>query len=59
MVRLPLSLFLLGVASLDDVGPSPDLPLVIAGFCVAAALMATVVLDLIWLGRRSGGQTSP
>ncbi len=58
MVRLPLSLLLLGAASLDDLGPNPDLPLVIAGLCVSAALLATVVLDVIWL-RRAGGQTSP
>jgi hypothetical protein len=55
MVRLSLSLLLFAGASFDLLGIDVDRPLAIAGFGVAAALLATVALDLIWLGRRRGG----
>lgn len=56
MVRLSLSLLLFAGASFDLLGADVDRPLAIAGFGVASALLATVALDLVWLGgRRSGG----
>lgn len=54
MVRLPLCAFLLAAAGLDDALAEPNLPLVIAGVCVAAGLLATVALDIFWFGRGGG-----
>lgn len=54
MVRLLLSLFLFVGAGFDVVGVDIDRPLAIAGIGVAAALLATVAVDLLWLDRRRG-----
>jgi hypothetical protein len=54
MVRLPLCAFLLATAAFDAAGSEPDLPLVIAGFGVAAALLVTLALDAFWFDRDRG-----
>jgi hypothetical protein len=54
MVRLPLCAFLLATAAFDAAGSEPDLPLVITGFGVAAALLVTLALDALWFDRDRG-----
>lgn len=54
MVRLPLCAFLLATAALDAAGSEPDLPLVITGFGIAAALLITLALDAFWFDRSGG-----
>jgi hypothetical protein len=54
MVRLPLCAFLLATAALDAAGSAPDLPLVITGFGIAAALLVTLALDAFWFDRGGG-----
>ena len=51
MVRLPLCVFLLAIAAFDAAGSERDLPLVITGFAVAAALLVTLALDIFWFER--------
>jgi hypothetical protein len=50
MVRLALAILLLA-ASFGSSGTEVAQPLVIAGLGVAAALVATLLLDTLWLGR--------
>ncbi|HUC66738.1 MAG TPA: hypothetical protein VMA53_14970 [Stellaceae bacterium] len=54
MVRLPLSAFLMATAALDAAGREGDLPLVITGCGVAAALLVTLALDVFWFDRGGG-----
>lgn len=51
MLRLALGALLLALAALTLANREPDLPLTIAGFAVGAALLITVSLDLLRLGR--------